>query len=85
MKRFIRYLYEYEQEKRMRNVGFVKVEQGEDECIVHIHGKGLRMGSETSLHALVSGRERQIILILLSMSASAIRWRKPERRKITER
>ena len=49
MKRFIRYLYEYEQEKRMRNVGFVKVEQGEDECIVHIHGKGLRMGSETSL------------------------------------
>lgn len=49
MKRFIRYLYEYEQEKRMRNVGFVKVEQGEDECMVHIHGKGLRMGSETSL------------------------------------
>ena len=32
MKRFIRYLYEYEQEKRMRNVGFVNVEQGEDEC-----------------------------------------------------
>lgn len=33
----------------MRNVGFVKVEQGEDECVVHIHGKGLRMGSEKSL------------------------------------
>lgn len=49
MKRFIRYLYEYEQGKRMRNVGFVKVEQGEDECVVHIHGKGLRMGSEKSL------------------------------------
>ncbi len=49
MKRFIRYLYEYEQEKRMRNVGFVKVEQEEDECMVHIHGKGLRMGSDKSL------------------------------------
>lgn len=33
----------------MRNVGFVKVEQGEDECMVHIHGKGLRMGSDKSL------------------------------------
>ncbi|MCI9168908.1 MAG: hypothetical protein HFH01_12165 [Dorea sp.] len=49
MKRFIRYLYEYEQGKRMRNVGFVKVEQGEDECMVHIHGKGLRMGSDKNL------------------------------------
>lgn len=49
MKRFIRYLYEYGQGKRMRNVGFVKVEQREDECMVHIHGKGLRMGSEKSL------------------------------------
>lgn len=49
LKRFIRYLYEYEQGKRMRNVGFVKVEQGEDECMVHIHGKGLRMGGESSL------------------------------------
>ena len=33
----------------MRNVGFVKVEQGEDECVVHIHGKGLRMGSDKNL------------------------------------
>ncbi len=49
LKRFIRYLYEYGQGKRMRNVGFVKVEQGEDECTVHVHGKGLRMGSEKSL------------------------------------
>ena len=49
LKRFIRYLYEYGQGKRMRNVGFVKVEQGEDECTVHLHGKGLRMGSEKSL------------------------------------
>ena len=43
MKQFIRYLYEYEQGKRVRNVGFVRVEQTEEETVVHIHGKGLRI------------------------------------------
>ena len=49
MKRFIRYLYEYEQGRRTRNVGFVKVEQDEQECVVHVHGKGLRMGGQRKL------------------------------------
>ena len=43
MRRFIRYLYEYEQEKKMRNVGFVKVEQDMDQCMIHVHGKGFWM------------------------------------------
>ena len=43
MRRFIRYLYEYEQEKKMRNVGFVKVEQDVDQCVIHVHGEGFRM------------------------------------------
>lgn len=43
MRRFIRYLYEYEQERKMRNVGFVKVEQDMDQCVIHVHGKGFRM------------------------------------------
>jgi len=43
LRRFIRYLYEYEQEKKMRNVGFVKVEQDVDQCVIHVHGKGFRM------------------------------------------
>lgn len=43
MKRFIRYLYEYQQGKRIRNVGFVKVEQEESATVVHIHGKGLHL------------------------------------------
>ena len=43
MRRFIRYLYEYEQEKKMRNVGFVKVEQDVDQCVIHVRGKGFRM------------------------------------------
>lgn len=49
MKRFIRYLYEYEDGRRMRNVGFVKVDQDDSECIVHIHGKGLRLEGEKEL------------------------------------
>ena len=27
----------------MRNVGFVKVEQDMDQCVIHVHGKGFRM------------------------------------------
>lgn len=49
LKRFIRYLYEYEQGKRLRNVGFVKAEQGMDECVLHIHGKGLNLNGERVL------------------------------------
>lgn len=49
LKRFIRYLYEYEQGKRMRNVGFVKVECDYEVCTVHIHGKGLRMNDDHKL------------------------------------
>lgn len=50
LKQFIRYLYEYGQGKRLRNVGFVKVEQGEDSSVIHIHGKGLRMRGEKQLN-----------------------------------
>ena len=49
MKRFIRYLYEYEQGKRLRNVGFVKVEQKDEDCTLSIHGKGLHMKGERKL------------------------------------
>ena len=47
MRRFIRYLYEYEQETKMRNVGFVKVEQDMEQCVIHVHGKGFRMEEQT--------------------------------------
>ena len=49
LQRFIRYLYEYEQGRKLRNVGFVKAEQGDGECIIHIHGKGFRMKDERKL------------------------------------
>ena len=40
MKRFIRYLYEYEGNQKKRNVGFVKVEQDGKETTISVHGKG---------------------------------------------
>lgn len=61
MKRFIRYLYEYEQGKRTRNVGFVKVEQEEAESTVHIHGKGLRLsGGDTLSVSLFFGENGKL-------------------------
>ncbi len=46
--RFIRYLYEYQNGQRVRNAGFVKVEEREQSPAVSIHGKGLNLtGKET--------------------------------------
>ena len=46
MKQFIRYLYEYDDGKRVRNVGFTKVERQRERCVIHIHGKGMDFGGE---------------------------------------
>lgn len=79
VKQFIRYLYEYDQGKRIRNVGFVKVEQSGARGMVHIHGKGLP--SEVNGHCsctcfvkkteatLESGRVRLEISTLLLIIA----------------
>ncbi len=63
MRRFIRYLYEYEQEKKMRNVGFVKVEQDVDQCVIHVHGKGFRMEENAQgLGCICSGIQKINVL-----------------------
>lgn len=49
MRRFIRYLYEYGQGKKVRNVGFVNVEQDAAESTIHIHGKGFRLAGGDAL------------------------------------
>jgi len=49
LKRFIRYLYEYEKDKRIRNVGFIKVESGCEETIVHLQAKGFHNREERKL------------------------------------
>ena len=53
MKQFIRYLYEYQDGKRIRNVGFVKVEQTDESTIVHIHGKGLHLTEDKRLKVYI--------------------------------
>lgn len=49
MKRFIRYLYEYQNGKRTRNVGFVKVEVLDDEALLQIYGRGFPVAEDRSL------------------------------------
>lgn len=49
MEQFIRYLYEYEEDRPVRNVGFIKVESGSECTTIHIHGKGFRLMDETVL------------------------------------
>ena len=41
MKRFTQYLYEYRQREKVKNIGFVKVEQGKSEGKVEIQTRGL--------------------------------------------
>ena len=43
MKRFTQYLYEYRQREKVKNIGFVKVEQGKSEGKVEIQTRGLFM------------------------------------------
>lgn len=57
MKRFICYLYEYQEERRIRNIGFCKVESSEDGCTVSIHGKGWGMNSPRKLSLYLFWRE----------------------------
>ena len=49
MKQFVRYLYQYREEKKTRNVGFVKAERQGNECLVHIYGKGLETSGEMTV------------------------------------
>lgn len=53
MKQVIRYLYEYEDGKRVRNVGFIKAEKSIEQCAIQIHGKSLDFGREKKLEVLV--------------------------------
>ena len=71
MKRFIRYLYEYQNEKRIRNVGFIKVETGCEETIVHMQAKGFHNSNEQKLvlylfyeenENIVSGLQKEVPL-----------------------
>lgn len=53
MRRFIRYRMNTDQGQRVRNIGFVKVEQDEKSTSVHIHGKGMRLQGDQSLRVFL--------------------------------
>lgn len=57
MKRFICYLYEYQEGRRIRNIGFCKVEVSEEGSVVSIHGKGWGMNSPRKLELYLFWRE----------------------------
>lgn len=43
------YLYEYENSKRRRNVGFIKVSRHYQSCILQLYARGIPIGSNTSI------------------------------------
>lgn len=49
MKRFTQYLYEYQKEKRIRNIGFVKVEQRGKSSVLQMQGRGIAVKSNEEL------------------------------------
>lgn len=49
MKSFIRYLYEYQNGKRTRNTGFVKVFEQEEATVVQIYGRGFHVAGGRTL------------------------------------
>lgn len=41
MGEYVQYLYEYRDGKRIRNIGFLKIEQKMDKCVMQIHAKDI--------------------------------------------
>ena len=66
MKRFIRYLYEYEGNQKKRNVGFVKVEQDGKETTISVHGKGLCGKSNENISCYLIKLDSEIQIGMIS-------------------
>lgn len=56
------YLYEYENYKRRRNVGFIKVSRHYQSCILQIHARGIpvRTGSTLNLYAFFCDHDQMV-------------------------
>ncbi len=72
MEQFIRYLYEYQNGQPARNVGFVKVEKDGAQTVVHIHGKGLQLGSESSMKLYIFFMDGEIPVGILQGTVTNI-------------
>lgn len=51
------YLYEYENDKRTRNVGFIKVNRHYRSCILQIHARGIPVGNGASVELFAFFRD----------------------------
>ena len=78
LKRFIRYLYEYEKDKRIRNVGFIKIETGCEETIVHLQAKGFHDREERKLVLYLFYMENDSVVRILQneiyLTSPALSW-----------
>ena len=78
LKRFIRYLYEYENGKRIRNVGFVKVEAGNDETTLHMQGKGFHESDDRKLALYLFYEENEKLVVFrqgeMNLTTPALSW-----------
>lgn len=64
MQQFIRYLYEYDGEKRVRNMGFVKVDKQEKECTIQIRGNGMEASKGQKIEVLVFYRKGEDYILV---------------------
>lgn len=55
------YLYEYENNQRKRNVGFIKVSRRYQTCFLQIHGRGISAGNGASLELYAFYRDGDIL------------------------
>lgn len=62
MQQFIRYLYEYKGDKRIRNVGFIKVEKQERACRIQMHGKGIVGGNGNRIEVFVLWQKQEELI-----------------------
>lgn len=60
MKQAVYYLYEYEENRQMRNVGFVKCQHKGQQAVFQIHGKGLscNQGEEYEMNLFSGAKDR---------------------------
>lgn len=62
MKSFIRYLYEYQNGKRTRNTGFVKVLEQTDTAEIQIYGRGFPVAGGRTLEIYLFYEEDASVL-----------------------
>ena len=59
-KRIVRYMYEYENDRKLRNTGFIRFDLSEKICKAYIHGKGIHEEDICNIYAFYESDEAVI-------------------------